>query len=88
MLEHDRAMGYATRLPQPESCDIREVAMRELAPPTTLLPFMESVRAWIRRNQMARFDCFQEASWECPCYKCGTWCNKREEDSTMMEGIL
>ena len=88
MLEHDRAMGYAPRLPQPESCDIRQVALRELAPPTTLSPFMESFRAWIKRNQLARFNCFQEPSWDCPCYKCETWRKQREEDTTMMEGIL
>ena len=50
MPEHDRAMGYTTRLSQPETRDIIRVAMRELAPPAKLQPFMELFRAWIHRD--------------------------------------
>ena len=67
---------------------IIHVAMRELAPPATPQQFMESLREWIRRNQLAKLDCFQEPSWECPCYECGIWRVKMEEDTTMMKGIL
>ena len=37
---------------------------------------------------MARFDCFQEPSWNCSCYKCVTWCANREADVSMMEAIM
>ena len=38
---------------------------------------MESFRSCKQRNQLAKFDCFQEPDWECPWYKCATWRTKR-----------
>ena len=35
----------------------------------------------------ARFDCFKECNWECPCYKCDTWRKHREADVIMMQQI-
>ena len=40
MLEHDRAMGYATRL-SPVT-DIRLAAIKALKPPPSVLPLMET----------------------------------------------
>ena len=85
-LEHDRAMAYVPH--EQKVQDFRQVVMEQFKPPASVEPLMESFRAWIRRNQLARFDCFKEANWECPCYKCATWRAQRESDTDMMEGIL
>ena len=59
-LEHDRAMGH---IPREQSVqDFRQVAMEEFKPPASVEPLMESFRAWIRRNHLAKFDCFKEAN--------------------------
>jgi hypothetical protein len=86
MLEHDRAMGYRTRLSP--VYDIRLAAMEAFKPPPSVLPLMESFRAWIRKNQLARFDCFQEPGWDCLCYKCSTWRSNKEAEILMMESIM
>ena len=89
-LEHDIAMGYVPR-PTPRTPpvpSIMELAMEVFRPPPSIQPIMETFRAWINRNRMARFDCFQEPGWNCSCYKCVTWCANREADVTMMERIM
>ena len=92
MLEHNRAMGYSAR--QPEATQIQhmpsQISLIEAANAAFAVPFQlhETFRAWISRNRMARFDCFQEPSWGCPCYTCETCCVKKEVDVLMREGIM
>ena len=85
MLQHDRAMGYATRLSPVRN--VLHIAMEVFKPPPSIMPIMETFRAWIRRNQLARFDCFEEANWDCPCYKCDTWRKHKVADVVMMQQI-
>ena len=54
-------MGYVPR--EKKVQDFRQVLMEQFKPPASVEPLMESFRAWIRRNQLARFDCFKEANW-------------------------
>ena len=75
-LEHDRAMGYIS-LEQTVQ-DIHQITMEQFKPPVCVEPVIKTFRAWIRRNHLAMFDCFKEANWECPCYKCTTWRVQRE----------
>ena len=49
---------------------------------------MKLFRTWIHRNQLARFDCFQQPSFECPCYKCETWRRTKDADIDLMESIM
>ena len=63
-------------------------AMEVFQPPPLVVPIMESFRTWICRNQLARFDCFQQPSYECPCYKCETWRRNKDTDIVLMESIM
>ena len=86
-LEHDRAMGYIPRVTSPVQ-DIVALAMQVFQPPPSIQPIMETFRTWINSDRLATFDCFQEPSWECPCYKCTTWRTKRESETDFMEGVM
>ena len=61
--EHDSAMGYVTRLSPPVQ-NIAQLAMDVFRPPPSVQLIMESFQTRIRRNQSARFDCFQEPTWD------------------------
>ena len=86
-LEHDIAMGYVARSTPPVQ-NIMQQAMEVFRPPPSIVPIMESFRSWIRRNQLARFDCFQQPSYECPCYKCETWRCSKDAEIDLMESIM
>ena len=62
--------------------------MEVFRPPPSVVPIMEAFRTWIRRNQLARFDCFQQPSYECPYYKCETWRRTKDADIDLMESIM
>ena len=82
-LEHDIAMVYVARS-TPLVQNIMQQAMEVFRPPPSIVPIMESFRTWIRRNQLARFDCFQQPLYECPCYKCETWRRSKDAEIVMM----
>ena len=86
-LEHDRAMGY---IPRTEPVQPQEVPLNVLANQTFPVPFElhETFRAWINRNKLARFDCFQEPNWNCPCYKCETFRTRQNEDLDLQETYM
>ena len=50
-------------------------------------PLHENFRCWIARNAMAKFDCFEEPSWQCACYKCAAWQKKVDYEMAVMEAI-
>ena len=82
-LEHDIAMGYVAR-PQPIVPSLVDV-MNALYPVPS--PIHAPFRQWIEHNKQARFDCFEEPSWLCTCYKCITFQMNAEHDTTMFEKI-
>ena len=45
----------------------------------------ELFQAWIRQNNLARFDCFLDPSTECDCYTCETIPEKMEAYITYFE---
>ena len=63
-------------------------AMEVFQPPPLVVPIMESFRTWICRNQLACFDCFQQPSYECPCYKCETWRHNKDAGIVLIESIV
>ena len=82
---HNIAMGYAPR-PEPDgTTNILELAMQQFPVPPAL---HDTFQSWIRRNQLARFDCFLEPSIECECYKCQTVLAKKNSDLTYFEARL
>ena len=48
----------------------------------------ETFRAWINRNKLAHFDCFQEPNWNCPCYKCETFRTRQNEHLDLQETYM
>ena len=85
-LEHDVAMGYATptvpRVPKVKTA--LELFMEQNPVPS---PLHDSFRCWIERNANAKFDCFEEPSWQCVCYKCVAWQKKIDHEMAIMEAI-
>ena len=82
-IEHDVAMGYRSPLvPRVQSV---VDAMNEAFPVPSYIhvPF----RRWIEHNHLAKFDCFQEPSWLCTCYKCVTFQLRAESDVCFYEKI-
>ena len=65
---HNIAMGYVTRpIQDVNNQDLIQLAMKEFPVPEEL---HDSFQSWIRKNQLAKFDCFLDPSVECDCYKC------------------
>ena len=82
-LEHDIAMGYVSPL-VPRVPSLIDV-MNSLYPVPS--PIHEPFRRWIEHNQLARFDCFDEPSWLCTCYKCITFQLHADHDTSFYERI-
>ena len=82
---HNIAMGYAPRPERDGTTNILELAMQQFPVPPAL---HDTFQSWIRRNQLARFDCFLEPSIECECYKCQTVLAKKNSDLTYFEARL
>jgi len=63
---HNIAMGYVTRpIQDVNNQDLLQLAMKEFPVPAEL---HDSFQSWIRKNQLAKFDCFLDPSVECDCY--------------------
>ena len=78
---HDIAMGFASRPVEDnlKNKDLIQLAMKEFPVPPELHDCFQS---WIRKNKMARFDCFLDPSIDCQCYKCKIVLAKKNEDIT------
>jgi len=84
---HDIAMGYAARPVEVklENKDLIHLAMKEFPVPPEL---HDSFQSWIRKNNMAKFDCFLDPSIDCQCYKCKTVLAKKNKDMTYFQERL
>ena len=74
--------------PSPSVQDVMQQVMEVFRPPPSVVPIMEAFRTWISRNQLARFDCFQQPPYECPCYKCETLRCTKDADIDLMKSIM
>ena len=91
MMEHNIAMGYAPRPPTEQTTqNPPQPSLLEMANAAFPVPFLlhETFRAWIERNRLARFDCFEEPNWTCLCYKCETFRAKYNEQLDLQEKYM
>ena len=81
---HNIAMGYVPRpvVQEDTSPDLVQLAMATFPVPPSV---HDSFQTWIRRNKLARFDCFLDPSIKCDCYKCKTVLAKMDADVVYFE---